>query len=211
VKVLRSTVPLRGEIVVVYKPLLPIKRLFVSARANGDWLIIANHDAYGLLGPLLMAAAVSKKAIVWIPGCKELPWTEDYGYEPCDLVLSHHSLQLRPAHWKQMRAMARSWEQVSLHVPLSVVDYSDWPTYRKSGLNSRRNEMVDLALHSRTVFLSSSEPTLRGLATEAKFMETESREWDYAKIRNLARKVRHGEDCDDLTIVYRSDDLWGRE
>jgi hypothetical protein len=76
-----------------------------SLRQDDGWFNFTVDRPEGrMLGALWLLAARSRHSVVYLPTrdapCP--PGMENEGV-PVDLVLSHHSLQLRPARWKQIR------------------------------------------------------------------------------------------------------------
>ncbi|GAA0925452.1 hypothetical protein GCM10009560_26930 [Nonomuraea longicatena] len=103
VRIAVQRVRLDGREYRVVRPARPLKN--ASLRYIDDWFDFTVDRVEGRqMGAFWLLAARSRHSIVYLPTrtapCP--PGLEDDGV-PVDLVLSHHSLQLRPARWKAIR------------------------------------------------------------------------------------------------------------
>ncbi|HEY3781277.1 MAG TPA: hypothetical protein VGL56_09355 [Fimbriimonadaceae bacterium] len=151
-KVMESVVPLNGNRITVYRPTAPISRTFFSARSEGECYIFADFTGMCELATWAALAAISIDSIVWIPKTgDQVGWAEDVA-PPCDLILSHHSCQLRASEWKDARQYADKGRGRTLSISIPEVDQEQ----RSNGGPRRYEErpLVHLHSHANTVFVS---------------------------------------------------------
>lgn len=203
-KVIRSTAPLRGKRVTVLTPAIPPRRLF----AGGEWDVFVDHLAAQEMALLCSLAASSADKIVWIPTSGEQPaWCARAGFEPCDLVFCHHSIQLPMASWKEMRSYARKGgraQTLSAFVPNGTWWLPNPPRLMHTPPGE---DVADLATFARTVFVVGSAPLFRHLAQIFADMLTANATGDHAHLRDRARKLLDAQGRD-LTVCYVTPDDW---
>jgi hypothetical protein len=156
----------------VVQPVAPLRRTALTDPSHHGWLV---GDQHGLahLGALFAFAAQSRRTIVFVPLRQGGPidgW-EQY-LRSCggrvDLVLVHHSLQLRVSRWPQLRAgLGRG---VTLTVDTDEDRWASPPPQwtRRLGHQDFR-DWLRPAVWARTLFLVGGRDSFRAAVGEFVF------------------------------------------
>lgn len=204
IKVRERFAPHRGQTVCVYSPADVSGRICASSRDQSDWLIAADGAGCAALSELAMLAAGKSGGIVYWPKVADRPRWLDESYPACDLVLCHHSLQLAPAAWKEMRGRlaAEKTRTVSIQEPDREFEHPG----RYAG--DEAADVFDLTQQARTVFLTGSEAAFRSLAKLFSWLGNATETGDHSHLFDLARDERRHGQAGDLTAVYTEPKDW---
>jgi hypothetical protein len=156
----------------VVQPFPPLRRTALADPMRYGWLV-GDQDGLARLGALFAFAAMSRRTIVYVALREGGPidgW-EDY-LDSCggrvDLVLVHHSLQLRVSRWPQLRA------RLGRGVPLTVhTDEHRWsappPEWSERLGQQDFRDWLRPAMWARTLFLVGGRDSFRAAVGEFTF------------------------------------------
>ncbi len=127
---------------------------------NGCFVLRLSRDTVWQFAALWELASRSPRSIIYLPmrrnplATDSVQWQGDY--RPLDLVLVHHSMQLRPSTWPQIRAQLRDGRPETAEFSARAMrERSDQP--RNPRLQDRDN--LDRFVHhvyAETLFLTGS-------------------------------------------------------
>ncbi|WP_203657501.1 hypothetical protein [Actinocatenispora rupis] len=129
----------------------------------GYELCVDRRAAYRI-GVLWLLAARSRHSVVWLPlrGAERDP-DESLAGPRLDLVLSHHSLQLRASSWPRLRGALDAGAPQTVSVPAGYlpdaadIDHTTW-------YHREQRDLIHHRVHADTLFLAGSAPVLRQTA-----------------------------------------------
>lgn len=149
----------------VLRPAVPIHS--VSLRDDPSWHVLMSTDSGEVLriAALWRLAALSRRSLVHIPlrldpraMAREAHWTG--GDQAYDLLLAHHSLQVPPSRWKEIRG---ALDRGRPHVAEIDIDPHpephDWATARHR--RQCDQDRLDIKVHANTIIFTGSETALR--------------------------------------------------
>lgn len=202
---MESVALLRGGQVCVYSPEEPVGHFVATSHADYDWTVACNGPAAEMLARFTMLIAGKKEALVYIPKTGARPtWLRPH-FESQDLVLCHHSLQLAPSAWKEMRQRLSKPRLKTLSIREPDVDAERPIRYEQNGAA----DVFDQNSHSGTLFLTASEPAFAYLAGDFQSLSTCLETGDNSHLFDLSRherRIRH--QSVDLTALFVADEDW---
>lgn len=151
-----GTAPYRGRSIHVLSPTEP-HNLVAIQRDRDRVAVFADADGMEYLARLLWLAASERDSVVFLPAQGKVPtrWEHLNGM-PCDLVLCHRTLQLRPSSWKAMRRYLR---------PDAISEATFPKMSRDEHYPSHGKDWTDIITHGRTGFVVADRETFEFLAT----------------------------------------------
>jgi hypothetical protein len=195
-KVRHGTVPLRGGAVPVLEPYRRKGRLTAVHYGGGNPTVCGDAGGMHQLSQCMALAARWKEAVIFLPSMGFAPtWCT---WEPCDLVLCHHSLALRRSRWKELRRCLRRRDVRSVNVPRIDRDFH----IATPGLPPYRHDFADIEVVGRTMFVVGSDPIFRTLAKMAAWLVDARSEGDHNHLFGLSRHEHRTGAQDDLTFLW---------
>ncbi|MEV0050785.1 hypothetical protein AB0H34_09865 [Saccharopolyspora shandongensis] len=131
----------------------------------GPWreLAVDRRSAYRL-GVLWLLAARSRHTVIHLPlrGGRQ-PAEPAFGGAPLDLVLTHHTVRLRPSLWPRLRsALGPAWPH-TVRIPSTDVPDRDAIDYMARHHRENTDRLHE-RIHADTLFLAGSAPVFRETA-----------------------------------------------
>jgi hypothetical protein len=203
--ILRATVPIRRRSVTVLTPEHPIRRLFVTARANGEWSIFGDLPALHQMALWSSLASELEDTIVWIPRSEDRNRHASEEFETCDLVFWPRTLQLKTSEWKNARSYFKSPERLKRTVQLPNVSFAvPRESYRSK--SAPGDDVADFSQHAGTVFVVASSRIYRHMGSVFAWLDGAEKTGAHGHLFSLARHGRS--DRGDLLMCFVADEDW---
>jgi hypothetical protein len=204
IKVREYRIELGGKGCHVVSPKLAVRKLFSTAHAGGDWQIWGDRSGFQELAKLAMVAAINPSAIVFVPKSGDTVRFQQDHYSAHDIVIVHHTAQMAPSRWKEIRGRLEKGALATKSIPKpdpdAVRPLIHW--------GAQPSDPVDIFQHSNTLFIVSSKPTLTYLANELQSLSRCHYTGDHSHLMSLLRNG--GRDAkEDLTMVFAAPEDWG--
>jgi hypothetical protein len=171
VKITTQQVRLGAEEFRVIRPAAPLHNGALYDTAHHYDIYVDRTDSQRI-GALWLLAARSPRSLVYLPmratpsapGVNVNWHKQQCPDRPLDLVLSHHSLQFPPSHWKQIRQKITAGN--AARVPRTAqVPNTDLPSDKDidhRAINRRDNrDVLRQRVHAETLFLTGSTSAFR--------------------------------------------------
>ena len=205
--VLRGTVPIRGNRVTVLTSDQPLGRLFVTARADGEWSIYGDARALRSMALWSSLATDLKDCVIWIAKSGHRVQKVGEGFESCDLVLCHHSLQFKSSQWKTARSYFKNPIRETRLVQIPDESFEAPRVFRKRKPTPGM-DVADFHLHANTVFITSSRLVFRLMASCFARLDGATATGAHTHLFNRAREEHLYESKGDLTMCFVADEDW---
>lgn len=170
-----SRVGLEGREYRVIRPHRPEPRLVVLDQEV--WLGgYADRPAIKQLATLWALAAGSPRSVIYVPMRQN---TSQYEGRRLDLVLSHHSLQLRPSRWTGLRARLGAGAPHTVRIPDPGTPKLDYSTF----LHRENRDFLRFDNAAETLFVTGSRECFYRAAVDLRKLLVET--------TDLAPPLRH--------------------
>lgn len=184
-----QSAPIRGRTVTVLCPESVPAKLAVHTNTGYKTRIFGDDQALSFVRDAAMLASVHRDAVVFVRTSRLLPkWAADSG-PGSDLLLCHHSLQLRRSDWKFMRNHLSTGKAHDMDVPR---------TPENEEIEPWSNDRADLDVRFSTAFVVASAPVFRLFATQCEIAMDGSGCWGH--LGTAARDYFQHGICEDLGI-----------
>jgi hypothetical protein len=137
------------------------RHLYVRQHDCFDHYLYADAGGYARLAEIAAVAATEPTRALFVPkGVARPDGPANLGEgNPCALLFVHHTAQMRPGDWREIRRRLGPSHPVSRATRFEV-DPEDKPLQSRSS----ESDPVDLSNHADTLIVSGSPPVFRALA-----------------------------------------------
>lgn len=208
----------------VIRPDITLSDLYIVQLQDQNHIIFGNENSLPKLASIFEYASNDSQSIIYINSrVNELTeylrngWSNNS--KPLDLVILHHSIQLKTHEWKRIRDL---WKKTVKQRKSSIIQTNVEEKHRKQEYYYKENkDVLDIDARFETLFLIGSRTVFNDISKDALSVSENGRELylrhpgyhDHEHIDYYARRVytkNYKYDGHFLCIDYYDRDLWER-
>jgi len=201
-----------GKIYRILTPVSPLVNTYVYL-SLGTPFVFANKEDFTFLASLFALLTEIKDIIIYLP-----TRTNQTDYlnrvradiaSSSDMVLCHHSLQLKRALFKEFKKRLSKSNLVSLKI--NTMKFSDWD-FDESFWHKENKDLLDVVHQQSTLFLAGSTKIFEQLARECLSFRRDVAKPPYHSHTHLDTYLRHGKFpyWEDMQFCFYDEKVWDK-